>query len=88
MDEGGCGWLCAPNPTQPTSSPCTATLRSPSLSVCAQDLAVERKWSTGLGELKIKQRVPAGHYELIPSPELQVRPKGLRACNACSALRW
>ncbi|PNH06185.1 hypothetical protein TSOC_007450 [Tetrabaena socialis] len=37
------------------------------------DVELERKFKLSSGELKIKQKVPGGHFELIPSPEFQVR---------------
>lgn len=38
-----------------------------------QDVELEKKFITRPGELKLKQKVPAGRIFLVPSPELWVR---------------
>ncbi|KAF5825735.1 hypothetical protein DUNSADRAFT_7257 [Dunaliella salina] len=43
------------------------------------DIALERKLDTRLGQICMKQRIPARKEWLIPSPDVKVRtPKGFR----------
>ncbi|GFR44837.1 hypothetical protein Agub_g6178 [Astrephomene gubernaculifera] len=46
---------------------------SASYDVKTKDIEYERKWKSQSGEFKLKQKIPKGQIELVPSPEFQWR---------------